>query len=165
MNSNDEKERENFTFEEEKTDENKFLTFMLGQEEYGIEISCIKEIIGIQKITEIPDMPRYVRGVINLRGKVVPALDVRIHFGMEERAYDEKTCIIVVEHDGTSTGLIVDQVSEVTDIHSDSIEPPPRINRSSHNRFVQGLGKVNETVKILLNIQQLLYEDDLEPVM
>jgi len=144
--------------EKEDTQEDKFLTFFLGQEEYGIEIRNVTEIIGIQNITEVPDMPPYVKGVINLRGKVIPVVDVRIRFGLEERPYDDRTCIIVINVNNQSVGLIVDRVSEVLDIPKSEVEPPPKVAGGESNRFIQGMGKVDERVKILLNANQLLFD-------
>ena len=147
---------------EQNTQEGKFLTFKMGTEEYGIEIKHVTEIIGIQKITDLPDMPVYVKGIINLRGKVIPVIDIRLRFNLPERQYDERTCIIVVNLKGVTVGLIVDSVSEVQDIPDDSIELPPRVTRGSGNRYIQGLGKVGDNVKIILNIQRLLFEDELD---
>lgn len=146
--------------ENEDTQKGKFLTFHLAKEDYGIEIRYVTEIIGIQKITEVPDMPAFVKGVINLRGKVVPVMDVRTRFGMPPRDYDDRTCIIVVDVDDKSVGLVVDKVNEVADIPDQQIEPPPRTNRES-TRYIQGLGKISNEVKILLNVQKLLYSDEL----
>lgn len=142
-----------------------FLTYSIGNQEYGIDISNVTEIIGIQKITALPDLPPFIKGVINLRGKVIPVVDVRLRFGMDARAYDERTCIVVVDISGTSVGLVVDTVSEVMNIPESQIEEPPKVSKKANgNRFVQGLGKVNDEVKILLDIQKLLYEDELEKI-
>ena len=151
--------------EQEDTQEGKYLTFQIGKEEYGIEIRYVTEIIGIQKITDLPDTPDYVKGVINLRGKVIPVLDVRLRFGLVERDYDERTCIIVVNINGTSVGLIVDSVSEVLDIPSNDVELPPKVNKGGGSRYIQGLGKVGESVKILLNIHRLLFDEELEQII
>ncbi len=140
----------------------KYLTFNIGQEEYGIEIRYVTEIIGIQSITDLPDVPEFVKGVINLRGKVVPVIDVRLRFSMEERDYDERTCIVVVNIKEKPVGLIVDSVSEVLDIAEKNIEPPPSVQKGSGSRFIQGLGKVDEAVKILLNVRKLLFEEEFE---
>ena len=150
---------------EEDTQEGKYLTFRIGKEEYGIEIRYVTEIIGIQKITDLPDTPDFVKGVINLRGKVIPVIDVRLRFSLEERDYDERTCIIVVNINGTSVGLIVDSVSEVLDIPAGDIELPPKVNKGAGSRYIQGLGKVGESVKILLNIHRLLFEDEMEQIV
>jgi len=143
---------------EEDTQEDKFLTFVLGDEEYGIEIRHVTEIICIHNITSVPDMPQYVRGVINLRGKVIPVMDVRLRFRMTERKYDDRTCIIVISIAEQPVGLIVDQVSEVLDIPKSEIEPPPCVTKSSSSLFVQGMGKVGDMVKIILNAEKLAYE-------
>jgi len=140
-----------------------FLTFTLGKQTYGIEIRNVTEIIGIQKITDLPDLPDYVKGVINLRGKVIPVLDVRLRFGMEERPYDERTCIIVININDSSVGMVVDTVSEVINIPDENVEPPPKVNKKTNgNVFVKGLGKVEEDVYILLDTQKLLFEEELE---
>jgi purine-binding chemotaxis protein CheW len=147
---------------EEDTQKGKFLTFHLAREDYGIEIRHVTEIIGIQKITEVPDMPDYVRGVINLRGKVIPVMDVRTRFRMPPREYDERTCIVVVNVEEQSVGLVVDQVNEVTDIPDDQIEPAPR-SRNGESSCVQGMGKIGDEVKILVNVQKLLDQENLAP--
>lgn len=141
--------------ENEDTQKGKFLTFGLADEDYGIEIRFVTEIIGIQRITEIPDMPEYLRGVINLRGKVIPVMDVRTRFQMPPRDYDERTCIIVVNLDGPSMGLVVDKVKEVANIPEEQIEPPPRTGRET-DHYIQGSGKTGDGVKILLDVERLL---------
>ena len=146
----------------EDTQEGQFLTFTLARQEYGIEIRHVTEIIGIQRITDLPDMPAYIKGVINLRGKVIPVVDVRLRFGMENRKYDERTCIIVVNFNDAAVGLVVDTVSEVMNIPAHNIEPSPKASlKSSGGRFIKGLGKVEDDVKILLDIEQLLFDEDL----
>ncbi|MCB0285824.1 MAG: purine-binding chemotaxis protein CheW [Calditrichaeota bacterium] len=146
----------------EDTQEGQFLTFTLAQQEYGIEIRHVTEIIGIQRITDLPDMPAYIKGVINLRGKVIPVVDVRLRFGMENRKYDERTCIIVVNFNDAAVGLVVDTVSEVMNIPAHNIEPSPKASlKSSGGRFIKGLGKVEDDVKILLDIEQLLFDEAL----
>lgn len=144
--------------EDEDTQEDKFLTFIVNGEEFGIEIRHVTEIIGIQNITEVPDMPHYIKGVINLRGKVIPVMDVRLRFGVAEREYDDRTCIIVINIDEQSVGMIVDRVSEVLDIPKNDVEPPPKVKRGESSRFIKGMGKVDERVKILLNEYQLLFD-------
>lgn len=145
---------------EEDTQKGKFLTFHLAREDYGIEIRHVTEIIGIQKITEVPDMPEFVRGVINLRGKVIPVMDVRTRFCMPPRDYDERTCIVVVNIEDHSVGLVVDQVNEVADIPENQIEPPPQTCRAEGS-YIQGLGKIGAEVKILVNVHKLLSNQDL----
>jgi purine-binding chemotaxis protein CheW len=139
--------------------EGKFLTFHLADEDYGIAIQYVTEIIGIQKITEVPDMPDFVKGVINLRGRVIPVMDVRIRFAMLPRDYDDRTCIIVVNIDGQAIGLVVDKVNEVADIPEDQIEPPPNVSRQGAN-YIYGIGKIDDEVKILLDINKLLYRSE-----
>lgn len=148
----------------ENTQENKFLTFRLGKEEYGIEIKDVTEIIGIQNITEVPDMPKYVKGVINLRGKVIPVMDVRMRFKMQPFEYNDRTCIIVIDVEKKPVGLIVDYVSEVVDIPSQNVEPPPQVSKNSNNIFLKGIGKVGDSIKILLETEKILYAEFLEKV-
>ncbi len=153
-------------FVEEDSQEGKFLTFNIAEQEYGIKLNHVTEIIGIQKITDLPDLPEFVKGVINLRGKVIPVADVRLRFGMSERDYDERTCIVVVNINEVSVGLVVDTVSEVMNIPEANIEPPPKVNKKLNgNRFVLGLGKVEDDVKILLDTQKLLFEEELEQIV
>jgi purine-binding chemotaxis protein CheW len=146
---------------DENAMEGKFLTFHLAEEDYGIAIEYVTEIIGIQKITEVPDMPDFVKGVINLRGRVIPVMDVRIRFAMPPRDYDDRTCIIVVNIDDKSIGLVVDKVNEVADIPEDHIEPPPNASRQGNN-YIYGIGKMDDEVKILLDINRLLYQSEID---
>lgn len=141
--------------EEDDIQQAKFLTFELGSETYGLDITYVREIVGMQTITHVPDVPHYVRGVINLRGKVIPIMDVRVRFNMPERAYDDRTCIIVINVNDWWVGLVVDTVSEVLDIPEANIEPPPRIG-GSHNNFIEGMGMVGDDVRLLLDAERLL---------
>ena len=150
--------------EMEDTQEGKFLTFILGDVEYGIEIRNVTEIIGIQSMTDLPDTPPFVKGVINLRGKVIPLIDVRLRFNFDEKEYDDRTCIIVVNIENMSVGLIVDTVSEVMEITEGDIEPPPKVNNRAGSRYIKGLGKVGEEVKILLDTHKLLFGDEIEQI-
>ncbi len=147
---------------EEDTQKDKYLTFHLAGEDYGIEIQYVIEIIGIQNITDVPDMPAFIRGVINLRGKVIPIMDVRARFGIEDRSYDDRTCIIVVNIDGTEVGLVVDEVSEVADIPENNVEPAPKTSKSSEDSYIQGMGKINNEVKILLDVHKLLFSGEMQ---
>lgn len=133
-----------------------FLTFRLGNEDYGMEIFHVTEIVGIQKITEVPDMPHYIKGILNLRGRVIPVMDVRLKFGMPEREYDERTCLIVVRVNELTTALVVDRVNEVAEIPQQQIEPPPCTSQGK--RYIRGMGKIGDTVKILLDMFQVLDE-------
>lgn len=141
--------------EAEETQKDLFLTFRLGDEDYGMEIFHVTEIVGIQKITEVPAMPEFIKGVINLRGSVIPVMDVRLKFGMAERPYDDRTCLIVVCVNETTTALVVDCVNEVSEIPSNQIEPSPRTGRESGG-YISGMGKLGDSVKILLNMDELL---------
>ena len=141
-----------------------YLTFQIGQEDFGIDIGDVIEIVGIQKITEIPDMPDYIRGVINLRGKVIAVMDVRLRFNMEERPYDDRTCVIVVTVGDLTVGLLVDRVNEVVEIAENLIENAPPTQ--SEDQYIKGLGKIGEEVKILLDVPNLVkdYHLESEPV-
>ncbi len=137
----------------------KYLTFALGKEEYGLEILKVMEIIGIMEITSVPQVPEYVKGVINLRGKVIPVISLRLKFGMEEIEYTSETCIVVVNLNGVLIGIIIDKVLEVLDIEQENIEPPPSSGVAGKTDYILGIGKVGEAVKILLNIDKILMED------
>jgi len=152
---------ESIVAENEDTLKNMYLTFRLGNEDYGIEIRYVTEIVGMQKITEVPDMPPFVKGVVNLRGQVIPVLDMRLRFHMESRPYDERTCIVVVNINGAQVGLVVDTVNEVRNIDDEQISPPPKTAGADSAQYIQGMGKVNEEVIILLEGQRLLYEHEL----
>ncbi|MEZ4598651.1 MAG: chemotaxis protein CheW [Syntrophotaleaceae bacterium] len=141
-------------FVEEDTQKDKYLTFHLADEDYGLEIRYVTEIIGIQKITKVPDMPTYIRGVINLRGKVIPVMDVRSRFGLPTREYDDRTCIIVVDIAEQPLGLVVDRVNEVVDIPASQVEPPPAQRGANGN--IRGIGKIGEEVKVLLDVERLM---------
>jgi len=142
--------------DEEDTQKDKYLTFTVGSEDYGIDISHVTEIIGIQKITDVPDMPDYIKGVINLRGKVIPVMDVRLRFRMPSRQYDDRTCIIVVDVNGSAIGLVVDTVKEVVDVPPSQIELPPEVVERTAQQYLKGLGKLGEQVKILLDVEKLV---------
>jgi purine-binding chemotaxis protein CheW len=146
--------------------EGKYLTFALGNEEYGLEILKVREIIGYMEITAVPQTPAYVKGVINLRGQVIPVVDLRSKFGMETAKVTEETCIIVVEikQDGRkfSTGIVVDHVQEVLDIEGENIEEAPQFGATVKTDFILGMGKVGESVKILLDIDKVLGNCELE---
>ena len=130
----------------------KYLTFELADEAYGIEIIKVREIIGMMKITNVPQMPGYVCGVINLRGKVIPVIDLRLKFEMEYAEPTAETCIIVVDVNGNQMGLRVDKVSEVLDIPGCDIEDAPQVDSSVDNTFILGMGKAKDRVNILLDI-------------
>ena len=146
----------------EDTQKGKFLTFSVGRESYGIEIKFVTEIIGIQDITEVPELPNYVRGIINLRGKIIPVIDVRLRFKKELKKYNDRTCIVVIDIKETYVGLIVDNVAEVIKIDDSNIVPPPDIKTGFHNRYVRAIGKVGNEIKLLLDCDKLLNDDEME---
>ena len=144
--------------------EGKYLTFALAGEEYGISILKIKEIIGMMPITTIPQTPQFVKGVINLRGKVIPVVDLRLRFGMERINYTERTCIVVVEISGGSgtvmIGIVVDSVSEVLNIKAADIEETPAFGTKLRTDYILGMAKFTGGVKILLDIDKVLSRDE-----
>jgi purine-binding chemotaxis protein CheW len=146
--------------------EGKYLTFALGPEEYGLEILKVREIIGYMDITAVPQTPQHVKGVINLRGQVIPVIDLRTKFGMETAEITEQSCIIVVEigqgSRSFSTGIVVDHVQEVLDIDGQDIEEAPQFGSSVDTDFILGMGKIGDTVKILLDIDRVLGNDHLD---
>ncbi len=139
--------------------EGKYLTFALGHEEYGLEILQVREIIKLMDITAVPKVPDYVKGVINLRGKIIPVIDLRLKFGMPKVDYTSETCTIVLNVCSSLMGVIVDHVSEVLDITTENIEPTPQFGASIHTDYIIGIGKVGDKVKILLDIERVLTED------
>lgn len=145
--------------------EGKYLTFMLVDEEYGIGILTVREIIGMMPITTVPQTPPFVKGVINLRGKVIPVVDLRLKFGIDAIDYTERTCIIVVEipsDTGTfQIGIIVDAVSEVLNIKGEDIETTPSFGSSLNTNYILGMAKFEGGVKILLDIDQVLTGEEL----
>lgn len=145
--------------------ENKYLMCKLGNEVYGIDIKHVTDIIELQKITEVPDMPDYVKGVINLRGQVIPVIDMRLRFRMQEREYDDRTVITVVQIQNNSIGFIIDTATEVQDIPEKDIDPPPKFQGDeSKQKYIFGLGKVESDVIILLDIERLVGEAELEAI-
>ncbi len=149
--------------------EGKYLTFALAHEEYGLEILKVREIIGYMDITAVPQTPHHVKGVINLRGQVIPVIDLRAKFGMETAEVTEETCIIVVETSQGdrkfSTGIVVDHVQEVLDIAGEDIEEAPQFGSSVNTDFILGMGKIEESVKILLDIDEVLANTDMHGFM
>ncbi len=146
--------------------EGKYLTFALASEEYGLEILKVREIIGYMEITAVPQTPAHVKGVINLRGQVIPVIDLRTKFGMDTIDVTEETCIIVVEiaqgKRTFNTGIVVDLVQEVLDIDGADIEDAPQFNSSVDTTFILGMGKVGDSVKILLDIDKVLADENLD---
>ena len=145
--------------------EGKYLTFTMDNEEYGIGILKIKEIIGMMPITSVPQTPAFVKGVINLRGKVIPVVDLRLGFGMDSIEYTERTCIIVVEIEGGSgtvmIGIVVDAVSEVMNIKAEDIEDTPTFGTKLNTDYILGMAKMEGGVKILLGIDRVLSDEEI----
>lgn len=148
--------------QEEDTQKGRYLTFLVDKESYGIEIKYVTEIIGIQAITEVPELPEYIKGIINLRGKIIPVMDVRLRFKKKPKEYNDRTCIIVIDIKEISIGLIVDSVSEVLSITDDNIVPPPDMNKGTGNKYIKGIGKVGNDVKLILDCNKLLNDGDTE---
>ena len=141
------------------------LTFKLGEETYGLEILKVQEIIGIMAITHVPKTPAFVRGVLNLRGKVIAVIDLRLKFEMPLQADTERTCVVVVQvldaNKTVTMGIIVDEVSEVLEVSASQIEPPPSFGASVDTDFIMGMGKVGDRLVILLDVQRVLGTDEL----
>ena len=144
--------------------EEKYLAFILDNESYGIEILRVREIIGLMDVTTVPQTPEYMKGVINLRGKVIPVIDLRLKFSMQEKEHTDETCVIVVEVNNTSIGIIVDSVSEVLEITRGEIEESPHFGQDIDTSYIMGLGKVKEKIVILLDIEEILSSEELDIV-
>lgn len=144
------------------TQRDKYMTFKSGPEYFGLEIQYVQQIIQFQAITKIPETEDYIKGLINLRGRIIPVVDVRLRFKQGECEYNDKTCILVITVKNTTVGLIVEQIAEVVEIKEDSILPPPTIGKAdkAHNKYVYGIGKVGNSVKLLLDPEKLLYDED-----
>src|SRR6056297_196875 len=136
----------------------KFLSFFLGKEEYALEILKVQEIIGLMPITPVPKMPDYIRGVLNLRGKIVPVMELRARFNLDPVDDTEETCIIVIQDKNYQMGVVVDKVSEVTDIATDQFEEVPSLGKSSGNEFLSALGKVKDSVKMVVDVHKVLFD-------
>ncbi len=147
------------TFNEENNIDDMYLTFTVAGEEYGVGIGYVTEIVGMQKVMEVPDLPAFIKGVINLRGKVIPVMDVRLRFSMDWKAYTERSVIIVLDVDGVLIGLAVDAVSDVLEIPPANIDNPPQFGNNREGKgVIRGLGKQNDKVAILLHTPRLVSE-------
>ena len=139
----------------------KYMTFLCDGERYGLEIRYVQEIVGMQRITEVPEVAGYIKGLINLRGKVIPVVDMRIRFGKEFREYNDRTCIIVITVQSVVVGLIVDTIAEVVTIADEDVLAPPGIGANQESHFIYGVGKVGkigETVTLLISPEKLINE-------
>ncbi len=138
--------------------EDMYLTFEVANETYAVSISCVTEIVGMQHISRIPDVPDYIKGAINLRGKVIPVMDQRLRFGLDERPYGDRTTIIVLDLEGVPTGLVVDHVTDVLSIPKEKIDPPPQWLGGKEQGLICGLGKMQNRVSLILDAPRLLTE-------
>lgn len=148
-------------YELEDTQHGRYLTFALGDENYSIEIRYVTEIIGLQPISSLPEAPDYIKGIVNLRGKIIPVIDVRLRFKKEQVEYTDRTCIIVVDTGELSVGLIVDMVSEVITISDDNVVPPPDTKTGIQNRYIYGFGKFDDKVFLLLDCREFITNDEI----
>lgn len=140
----------------------KYVTFMSGKEYFGLKIEYVNEIIVAQEITAIPETEDYIKGLINLRGKIIPVIDVRLRFKQEPFEYNDRTCIIVINVSNTVVGLIVEKIAEVVEISDDNLLPSPtlgKFEKSQQDRYVYAIGKVGNSVKLLLDPEKLLHDD------
>ena len=146
-----------------ETQKCKYVTFKSGNEYFGIKIEYVNEIIVFQEITEIPESEDYIKGLINLRGKIIPVIDVRLRFKQKPFEYNDRTCIIVITVDTNVVGLIVEKIAEVVEIQEENIIPSPTIGHSdkAHHTFVYAIGKIGDSVKLLLDPDKLLNDNDL----
>lgn len=149
---------------EDDAQKGKFMTFQTGKEYFGISISYVNEIIAMQPITAIPEVENYIKGLINLRGKIIPVVDVRVRFKMDPIEYTDRTCIIVIDVKSTVIGLIVEKIAEVDTILDDDIVPPPSLGRreNEHSKYVYGLARTGNSVKLLLDPEKLIKQDVLK---
>ncbi len=139
-----------------------YMTFKSGTEYYAIELKYVNEIMGIQPITKIPEVENYIRGLINLRGKIVPVIDVRLRFNQEPFEYNDRTCIIIVDVKNTVLGLVVETIADVVTIKDEDVETPITLTSpKAKNKYVYGFGKVNDEVKLLLNPEKLIGDEDI----
>ena len=148
---------------DEDTQKGKYMTFMSCNEYYGIDIKYINEIIGIQKITKIPKVDDFIKGLVNLRGKIIPVVDVRSRFEQESAEYNDRTCIVIINVKSMLVGLIVERIADVVNIADEDILPPPSVTleHGNRNKFVYGLGKVGDSVKLLLDPVRLINYEEL----
>lgn len=148
---------------DQDTQKGKYMTFKSGDEYFALGIQYVNEIIGFQKITVIPETADYIKGLINLRGKIIPVIDVRLRFKQPQFEYNDRTCIIVIDVKSTVVGLIVETIAEVVTIDEENILPPPSIGRGDkvQSKYVYGIGKVGDSVKLLLDPDKLLNDEEL----
>lgn len=151
---------------EHEEQKDKYVTFKSGNEYFGLKIEYVNEIIVFQEITEIPESEDYIKGLINLRGKIIPVIDVRVRFKQEPFPYNDRTCIIVIRYKDTVVGLIVEKIAEVVEIQEENILPSPTVGKAdkAQNKYVYAIGKVGDSVKLLLDPDKLLNDEDLSVI-
>lgn len=141
-------------------DTNQYVTFKIANEDYGIEIKSVQEIIGYKQLTHIPNVHSFIKGVFNLRGNIIPIMDPRIKFGMEERVYDKLSIIVIFSTNSRTIGLLVDEVNDVLNINKEDIQETPDFSTSINTRFIKGIGKVGEKLIIILDLEKILTEEE-----
>jgi purine-binding chemotaxis protein CheW len=154
--------KELFNDLDEDTLKDKYLTFYTDKQLFGILISEVVQIVGIQEITSVPEFPSYAKGVINLRGIIIPIIDVRLRLKKEEMEYNERTCIIVTNINGSHIGFIVDSVNEVTNIYNDNISNPPQMGTDYVNTYITGIAKLNNDIVLLIDLKKILSDNELQ---
>lgn len=146
-------------------EEGQYVTFLLGDEEYGLEILAVQEIIGFTHITHVPHLPEFIKGVINLRGTVVPVIDLRLKFGLGQVEYNNHTCVVVVKMEERVMGMVVDVVSEVVHFSDGAVEPAPAFGTNIKADFIRAMGKVGDRLVIILDIDKVLSNDELAAIV
>lgn len=160
----DDEDNNMLIFSEEDNIDDMYLTFGVGGEEYGVGIAHVTELVGMQRIMDVPDVPPFIKGVINLRGKVIPIMDVRLRFHLPERAYDERTVIIVLDVDNVPVGMVVERVDDVVEIPAGQIDQPPQTpQETGAATVVKGLGKLGDRVIVLLDVRRLVSDSSALP--
>ncbi|MEG0894607.1 MAG: chemotaxis protein CheW [Oscillospiraceae bacterium] len=155
-------ENVNINISEDDTD-GKYLTFLIDNQLFGMSISQIQQIVGIQEITPIPEQPQYIKGIINLRGEIIPVMDMRLRIGKNEITYTERTCIIITSINGISMGVIVDEVDSVNDISDEQISHPPKVSDTGA-KYITGIAKILNSVVLLVDLQMILSNEDLQSI-
>lgn len=149
-----------FAEQHEDTQYGRYLTFSIDGEIYGLQIRFVTEIIGVQPITKVPEVPDFIKGIINLRGKIIPVIDMRLRFKKQPIEYDDRTCVVIIDTHELVAGLIVDQVADVLTIGDENIAPPPSHKSGIRNKYISGIGKIDGQIKLLLDCEMLLDDQD-----
>jgi purine-binding chemotaxis protein CheW len=150
---------------DEDTLSGRYLTFQVGKETFGVEIRSVIEISGLQPITELPEMPEYIKGIIDLRGRIIPVMDVRLRFKLEAKDYSDRTSIIIIDKDGNSFGLIIDDVEEVIKLDDEHILNKPEISKENSCAYVKNIGKVDNRIVLLIDCEKLLSPDEYKKIV